>query len=118
MSKVFIYWLKHNQSTKDKKWVYSLIAWVLEHKHEKKERINRHVNTILHHNKGYFEKYKDKKDKAYWKKYYKQHSKKIRDSSRETDKRIRTIYHLYNNGLLSEESTKTINKELIRRMKK
>lgn len=112
MNKQFIKWLRHNQVSKDRKWVYTLIAWILENKDKKKEHINRHINTILLHNQGYFEEYRKNKEKDYWKKYYKKHNKEIMKDSSFNKKRMKAIYHLYTHGSLSEESTKTIKKQL------
>ncbi len=109
-------YLKKNNATKDKKWIYNICAWVIENKHQERKKIAAHINTIIKYHKGYFEKYKREKDNDYWKKYYKEyykkHSKEIISTTIKNQKRMSATYQLYARNKLSEHSTEKISKML------
>jgi hypothetical protein len=109
----YVYWLRHNNVSKDRKWIYTLIAWCIEHRSEKVMKVNQHINTIWHHNQGYFEKYKDEKEaKKYHQEYYKDHADAIKKQSSGHEKCIRKVWKLYTTGKLSKECTDKISMEL------
>ena len=111
--KEYVEWLRNNNVSKDRKWIYTLIAWCIEHRHEKVMKVNQHINTIWHHNQGYFEKYKDDKAaKKYHEEYYKEHTDTIKKQSANHEKCMRKVWKLYKNGKLSEECTNKISMEL------
>lgn len=111
--KEYIEWLRNNNASNDRKWIYTLIAWCIEHRYDKAMKINQHVNTIWHHNQGYFEKYKDEKEaRKYHKKYYQEHSDSMKKRTKVYDKCVWKVWQLYRGGKLSEECTNRINTEL------
>ena len=114
--KDYIYWLRHNNVSKERKWIYTLIAWCMEHRHEKVMKINQHINTIWHHNRGYFDKYKtektEQKTKEYFEKYYDTHEKTIKKQSLDHNQKVAKVWRLYKSGKLPEMCTKRIDAEL------
>jgi len=104
-------WLRTTQATRDRKWIYTLVAWVIENKDKDTDDINRHINTIWHHNQGYFKKYA-KNDKKYWQEYYKKNREKWKKSNKRSELKKKTIWTLYQHNKLSEHSTEVIREEL------
>ena len=108
-------WLRDNQATKDRKWIYTLVAWYIEHQDVERDKINRHINIIYLHNQGYFEKYKEAnivKWREYNKERYAQNPQSYKDASDKADRRMRTVYKLYQNDKLPAKCTKIIAAQL------
>lgn len=109
------YILRSAKVPRNKKWIYTLIAWVLENQDEKYQKIQSRINTSLYHNSGYYKPYYEvnrNKHNTKMRKLYKKKSDIIKLKSKIERIKGHRILKLYKQGLLSIKSTKTINKKL------
>ena len=99
-------WLRNSNATKDKKWLYNLCAWIIEHPTEKKLKIGVHINTILKYKQGYFKQFKHTSDNAeYMHKYYQEHKEKIKETGKKNKAKAAMVYYIYKQNELCEPCT-------------
>lgn len=109
--------IKNAKVEKDKKWLYTFAAYILQHQNDENFRsklTNRINSTIRSHNKQYKKYISDTKLIEYRKKereVYKTNEKQ-RQYQLEQQRKRRVIYKLYQDKKLSIESIDIIEREL------
>lgn len=106
--------LKNAKVPRNKKWIYSLIAWTLDNQDKPYQNIQRRINISLYHNKGYYKDYYEVnkvKHNEKMKANYHKNPKHHRIKHKEWSTKGHRLLKLYNEGKLSKDDTKRIEKE-------
>lgn len=100
---------------RNKKWIYTLIAWVLENQRKPYQTIQTRINTSLYHNSGYYREYYEVNRTKHIKKVkerYQKNPKKCQRKYKYYMHKASKAYELYDKKMLSFESGKIIDIEL------
>ena len=116
--------LKTSKVEKDRRWVYSLIAWAIKNQDKDIVDFQQRIGSAVYYAKGKYGDYWNntrnrlKHDKAVEKwEQNKDNLKCKRDTSTEHRLNANAIYKLYRNGELSKKSTKTIENDILKDVK-
>jgi len=107
--------LKDAKVIKEKKWLYSLAAWLIKNSTTaSKVQIERRINISYKQSQGYFADYYRKMNKTQKSKYKKDvlSNANTLTYQRKLSRQMREIFSLYKQGQLSEHSTLIIEQKL------
>ena len=109
--------LKEAKVEKDRRWIYNLIAWALEHQADDYTTFQRRIQSSIHYTKGKYEEYWNNP------KTFRQHKRaqeickgnnevKYYKMSQKWHKELKIAHKLFKSGRLSKKSMKIIEKEI------
>jgi len=113
--KIILQGLKTAKVSKDKKWLYTLVAWALENETKDYTSFQRRIESSAYYAKGKYEDYwnnpKNIKQNKYQQKLCKLRNKTSNNADRYNFEKT-IIINLYKHGKLSNKSEKIIEKKL------
>ena len=109
--------IKKSNVSKDKKWVYSLMAWMIKNQDADIVKVQRRIQVAIHYAKGNYKDYWNnekniEKHKLSQAKWDKANLQKKRNISTKWRLNANATYNLYKNGALSNESENIISERI------
>lgn len=107
--------LKRAKVSKEKKWLYNLIAWVLKNRNCPYQSLQARINTSFYYNKGFYNEYNIKNKNSKKKQMrdnYQKRKKQIRWYNKVRSKKYNICQKLYHGKMLSKKSSFYLEKEI------